>query len=183
MSKKTSSTMGAEERVAVALAARRETTVGELATAMGLGQSTVGKALAALEAQGLACRSLGGRDGGRRLPDRWSALPAAGRHQQQRAANAAGTAGGEAGPPTKAGGRPPGRLRPGQLREVVVGLLVDCTVPASPTLLAKAAGNRSPGAVGNCLERLVADGLAVRASDRPKTYLPVASAAPRRPAP
>jgi hypothetical protein len=58
--------------VVTALAARGELTNAEIATATGLGRSTVGKTLAALERAGMARRSPGGRGGGRRLPDRWS---------------------------------------------------------------------------------------------------------------
>lgn len=52
----TTTKAAAGERVAAALAARPEGTAAELAADTGLGQSTVGKALAALEADGAACR-------------------------------------------------------------------------------------------------------------------------------
>jgi len=61
-----------EEVVVTALASQGELTNAEIATTTGLGRSTVGKTLAALERAGMARRSPGGRDGGRRLPDRWS---------------------------------------------------------------------------------------------------------------
>jgi len=47
-------------------------TVAEIVAAAGLGRSTVGKALARLEQSGRVRRSAGGREGARRLPDRWS---------------------------------------------------------------------------------------------------------------
>jgi DNA-binding transcriptional ArsR family regulator len=47
-------------------------TGAEIATATGLGRSTLGKALAALERAGVVRRHLGGRDGPRRIADRWS---------------------------------------------------------------------------------------------------------------
>lgn len=170
----TTTKAAAGERVAAALAGRPQVTVAELAADTGLGQSTVGKALTALEADGAACRRPGGRDGARRLPDRWSVTPAA-----NDAVSPPPLGPVTAEPARAARGQVDGRLRPGQLREVVAGLLARATEPVSPTRLAKAAGGRSAGAVGNCLERLVAAGVAVRVSDRPKTYLP-ASAPARR---
>lgn len=164
----------AGERVAAALAARPEGTAAELAADTGLGQSTVGKALTALEADGAACRRPGGHDGARRLPDRWSATPAA-----EDAVSPAPVGPATPKPAKAACGQVDGRLRSGQLREVVAELLAGATEPVSPTRLAKAAGGRSAGAVGNCLERLVATGVAVRVSDRPKTYLPATEPARR----
>lgn len=46
-------------------------TVTELAERAGVGKSTLGKHLPALEKDGLAVRTPGGRDGRRRLPDTW----------------------------------------------------------------------------------------------------------------
>lgn len=109
----------AEDRVAAALAAHPGATAAELAALAGLGASTVGKALASMEAAGAG-----------------------------------------------------GRLRPGELRRVVAELLAGCTEPVTATRLARAAGGRSAGAVGNCLERLVAAGAAVRVTEHPKVYLP-----------
>lgn len=48
-------------------------TVTELAEAVGVARSTVSKYLPALEKEGLAVRTPGGRDGRRRLPDHWAA--------------------------------------------------------------------------------------------------------------
>ncbi|MCY9785167.1 MarR family transcriptional regulator [Nocardiopsis sp. EMB25] len=48
-------------------------TVTELAEVAGVGRSTLGKHLPALEKDGLAVRTPGGRDGRRRLPDTWQA--------------------------------------------------------------------------------------------------------------
>ncbi|MQA76474.1 MAG: MarR family transcriptional regulator [Solirubrobacterales bacterium] len=49
-----------------------DVTVADIAGSTGLGRSTVGKALAKLERAGKVRRRAGGRDGARRLPDRWS---------------------------------------------------------------------------------------------------------------
>ncbi|WP_028648754.1 winged helix-turn-helix domain-containing protein [Nocardiopsis sp. CNT312] len=51
-------------------------TVTELAEAAGVARSTLGKHMPALEKDGLAVRTPGGREGRRRLPDRWEAAPA-----------------------------------------------------------------------------------------------------------
>lgn len=65
--------MARDGRPAVEVVAQRlDATVGEIAGRAGLGVSTVSKALAVLEAAGRAGRAPGGRDGGRRLPDRWA---------------------------------------------------------------------------------------------------------------
>ncbi len=158
----------AAERVAEALAAHPGATVAELALACGLGQSTVGKALVALEAAGAAGRRPGVRDGARRLPDRWSSADAT--DVDGTASPTGGTGRGDAD------GGTVGRLASGQLREIVATLLGECTKPVTATRLAKAAGGRSSGAVGNCLERLVKAGAAVRVSDHPKAYLPAEQA-------
>jgi hypothetical protein len=60
--------------VADALAGHPNSTPVELASATGLGRSTVSKALAILEAQQKASRHGGGWDGTRRLADRWKLL-------------------------------------------------------------------------------------------------------------
>ncbi len=53
-------------------------TVADLAETLGIGQSTAAKHLASLEAAGAARQEPGGRAGGRRVADRWSATePAA----------------------------------------------------------------------------------------------------------
>ncbi|GAA1115401.1 helix-turn-helix domain-containing protein [Nocardiopsis exhalans] len=52
-------------------------TVTELADEAGVGKSTASKYLPALEKEGLAVRTPGGREGRRRLPDHWQATPIA----------------------------------------------------------------------------------------------------------
>lgn len=92
------------EAVMKALAAQGELTSTELAATAGLGRSTVTKTLAALERAGRVHRRPGGREGGRRLPDRWSLAPS-----------------GRRGP--KACSSSTGRLRPGQLDELVLDFI------------------------------------------------------------
>jgi DNA-binding transcriptional ArsR family regulator len=68
----TSAKPTSEEAVIKLLASREDLTASDIATATGLGRSTVGKTLAALEGAGMAHRSPGGREGGRRPPALWS---------------------------------------------------------------------------------------------------------------
>jgi hypothetical protein len=138
-----------EEAVIKALASRGDLTVAEIAVAAGLGRSTVGKTLAGLERAGRARRSSGGREGERRLPDRWSVAPS---------------------DPARVGsGRE--RLRPGQLDALVLDYLKahGKAAPLGPTVVAKGLG-RSSGAVGNCLARLAAAGQVRQVSDHPRRY-------------
>ncbi|MFV2198848.1 helix-turn-helix domain-containing protein [Nocardiopsis sp. LOL_012] len=64
--------------LAVLAEAAGPATVTELAEAAGVARSTLGKHLPVLEKDGLAVRTPGGREGRRRLPDRWEAAPASG---------------------------------------------------------------------------------------------------------
>ena len=68
----TAAKLTSEEAVIKALAPQGELTSAEIATAAGLGRSTVTKALGALEREGMTRRNPSGRKGRHRLPDRWS---------------------------------------------------------------------------------------------------------------
>ena len=61
------------ETITQALAAHPEVTVAEAVETLGIGQLTAAKHLATLEVRGAARREPGGREGGRRVADRWSA--------------------------------------------------------------------------------------------------------------
>jgi hypothetical protein len=126
----------AEQAVMKALKAKPQATTAEIASAAGVGRSTASKLLARLESSGEAQRTDGGRDGARRLPDRW-ALAAT-----KPAAKAKATE------PLTNGER----LKPGQLDGLVLAYLKDNTdsAPHGPTAVARAL-QRSSGAVGNCL--------------------------------
>lgn len=65
-----------DETILEALAAQPEATSTDLAETLGIGQSTAGKRLAALEAAGSVRRTPGGREAGRRVPDRWTSVAA-----------------------------------------------------------------------------------------------------------
>ena len=130
----------------------------EVAEAAGIGRSTATKVLAALAASGQVERAPGGRDGARRLPDRW-ALP---------------EAAGDPDPSAVDGGEAQGtespRLGKGELAAMVAAFLHDHPGEHSPLAVAKALGGRSAGAVGNALGRLVASGQATQTGDRPRMY-------------
>jgi len=138
------------EAVAKALASGDEMTGAEIAAATGLGRSTVGKALAALERAGMVRRHPGGRDGRRRVADRWSVGQSD-----------------EPSPPSPSAHR----LRPGQLDGLVLAYIDSQGKNAAvgATAVAKELG-RSAGAVGNCLTRLAATGRVRQVSDKPRRY-------------
>ena len=130
----------------------------EVAEAAGIGRSTATKVLAALAAGGQVERTPGGRDGARRLPDRWSLPVAAG--DPDRPAGDGGEPQGTASP----------RLGKGELAAMALAFLRNNSGEHSPSAVAKALGGRSAGAVGNALGRLVASGDATQTSDRPRRY-------------
>lgn len=139
-----------EEAVAKALAAHAELTGAEIAAATGLGRSTVGKTLVALERAGLARRGPGGREAGRRLPDRW-AVDSSDEPSRRDSSSR--------------------RLRPGELDGLVLEYINrhGADAPVGPTAVAKALG-RSAGAVGNCLTRLAAADQVRQISEKPRRY-------------
>lgn len=144
------------------LRAAPRSTVEEVAEALGVARSTAHKRLAAAVAEGKVQRHAGGREGRRRLPDRYTAIEA------PQAAEAASrkadpSAGAQEGGST--------RLRPGELDGLVLAHIAANTddAPFSPTALAKALA-RSGGAVANCLERLADRGELTRVGERPRRY-------------
>jgi hypothetical protein len=63
------------------------------------------------------------------------------------------------------------RLAPGALRGMVEDWLRDHpSEQVGPTAIAKALGGKSSGAVSNALDKLVADGVAVKAQDKPRRF-------------
>ena len=73
-----------DEAVLAAVAAHPEATAAELADALGMGQSTAAKRLAALEVAGAVRRIPGGRENGRRVADRWARHRYQARHAGRR---------------------------------------------------------------------------------------------------
>lgn len=174
------------ETVAAALAVHPGATAAELAEVAGIGRSTAAKALAAMEHEGRARRSAGGRDGGRRLPDRWhpaddgtsdpdvAAVEDGGEARTvEPARESAASRHGESGEgePVEASA---GRLGKGELRSLVLDYLADHAVPEGlgPTAVAKGLGGKSSGAV-DALARLEADGRVRLVGESPRRYVTV----------
>ena len=68
----TTASAGTREAVLAALASYAEMTAAQVADAAGIGRSTATRTLAFLTTDGQLARTSGGRDGARRLPDRWA---------------------------------------------------------------------------------------------------------------
>ena len=148
-------------------------TAAELALALGIGQSTAARRLAALEVAGSARRAPGGRLNGTRVADRWSAvdpslhgvaapIPKAAKARPKAA---------EAGPAgTGAAADDNGRLRRGALGALVLGYLSERPSESfGPSALGKALG-RSQGAVSNSLATMAARGEIELVGDKPRRY-------------
>ena len=158
-------------------------TAADLAVAAGVGRSTAGKMLARLARSGEIKRAEGGREGARRLPDRFSIAPAAPVAADARPPGAAAVSPAPAASataetaedlePHATAGADAGaeRLRPGQLDGLVLAFLEENadTGPHGATAVAKALG-RSSGAVGNCLVRLTRTERVREESDKPRSY-------------
>jgi hypothetical protein len=164
-----------------------------VASAAGIGRSTATKALARLGEAGEVTRFDGGREGGKRLPDRFTLTgvelpPAYAGHTTSGPAAPAETAkqSGTATPANASGakaasttddGKPSvpaadaERLRPGQLEPLVLAYLKEHadSGPHGPTTVARAL-DRSSGAVGNCLVRLAEAKKVRQEGDKPRRY-------------
>jgi DNA-binding transcriptional ArsR family regulator len=153
------------ETITQALAATPEVTAADLAEALGIGQSTAAKRLAALEASGSVRRSPGGRVAGVRVPDRWSAASA-----PDTAPYGADEPGAEATEPGSAARAGSGRLARGGLGTLVREYLA--ARPGEdfgPSAVGKALG-RSQGAVSNSLATMAARGEVELVGDKPRRY-------------
>ena len=173
-----------DDEILDALAARSEVTSTDLADALGISQSTAGKRLAALEAAGSVRRTSGGREAGRRAPDRWSAVAT----PEVAATDLIGEAPGEEAsvePCGEPGGdelrpaageetpEPPaaaGRLGRGELGSLVRDYLAARPGESfGPAALGKAL-DRSQGAISNSLATMAARGEVVLVGDKPRRY-------------
>jgi hypothetical protein len=166
------------EVVTAALRQHPEATVVELAETAGVGRSTAAKCLAALEAAGTARRVPGGRDGGRRVADRW--VPAKPRPPAgQPTADGDVDGGSSDDRPVEEGAIEDGtivgkgvrasRLAKGELATLVVDYLSAHPGDLGPTAVGQALG-RSPGAVANALQRLAVDGRVRLVGESPRRY-------------
>lgn len=154
-----------EEAVLGFLAKLPDATAADVAAAAGIGRSTAAKMLARLERSGEARRSAGGKEGGRRLPDRWE-LTAERASQEESATDEPGSK--DAEEPASSGA---GRLRPGELDGLVLDYLKKHSrEPLGPSAVAKSL-QRSSGAVANSLARLTRDERVRQVGERPRRYL------------
>lgn len=162
------------EALLVALAAHPGATAFELAADAGMGRSTVSKALAALEAAGRVRRTPGGREGGRRIADRWAVAQPTGDDStsDDSTSDSTSTDVAQAAPLLREAASPPGgqRLGRGRLAEAVLDYLQANPGDHGPVGVAKAIGGKSSGAVGNALGRLAEQGRAVLVGDSPRRY-------------
>jgi DNA-binding transcriptional ArsR family regulator len=167
------------ETITQALAATPEVTAADLAEALGIGQSTAAKRLAALEAASSVRRSPGGRVAGVRIADRWSvastpATTAPGANEPN--TDVTETAPPDAVEPVTAAHEPvvanggSGRLARGELGTLVREYLA--ARPGEdfgPSAVGKALG-RSQGAVSNSLATMAARGEVELVGDKPRRY-------------
>jgi predicted DNA-binding transcriptional regulator YafY len=176
-SKQTTEKPASEQAALKALAANPEATAAEVAAAANVGRSTASKVLARLTSSGEVRRIEGGRDGPRRLPDRFalaSAEPAADDGKPKAAADAEPKAADDGKPKAAQDAKPKAageHLKPGQLDKLVLAYLKDNadSGPHGPTTVAKALV-RSSGAVGNCLVRLTNAKQVRQDSEKPRRY-------------
>jgi hypothetical protein len=187
-----------DETVTKAVKEHPGATIEGIAQQAGIARSTAGKVLGRLTEAGETIRHEGGRDGRKRLPDRFTLkgveLPAAyAKHVggEESSKPAAKPASGEPGKPKPAGSRSgkrstsgkalgsgkasasdkPERLKAGGLEPLVLAYLKEHKgdAPHGPSKVAKALG-RSSGAVGNCLARLTREKKAKQVGDKPLRY-------------
>jgi hypothetical protein len=173
-------------------------TIDGVAQQAGIARSTAGKVLGRLAEAGEVIRHEGGRDGRKRLPDRFTLkdveLPAAyakhgggGGESKPAAKPASDGKPSKAKPAGKGSGKQsasgkaaagkavpsgkPERLKAGGLEPLVLAFLKKNadSAPHGPSQVAKALG-RSSGAVGNCLARLTKEKKAKQVSDEPLRY-------------
>ncbi|WP_309114698.1 hypothetical protein [Saccharothrix sp.] len=160
----------AEDKLWQAMLDKPGSTAAELSAAAGIGKSTAPKILMRWLEAGLVTRMSGIADGGRRAADRWSIQP--GEEGQPADESPAEVQDSDAAVESISSDDTEAskRLAPGALRGMVEDYLREHAGEAiSPNGIGKAL-RRSPGAVANALEKLVAAGYAVRVSDKPKTY-------------
>jgi hypothetical protein len=165
--KQTTEKPASEQAVLEALASNPEATAADVAAAAKVGRSTAGKVLTQLTRSGEIRRTEGGRDGARRLPDRF-ALASAGSAAEDATPKPPEGAKPKADAKPKAAGE---HLKPGQLDGLVLAYLKENadSGPHGPTTVAKAL-DRSSGAVGNCLVRLTKAKEVRQDSEKPRRY-------------
>lgn len=159
-----------DDTILEALADRPQVTSADLADALGIGQSTTAKRLAALEVTGPIRRTPGGRVAGVRVADRWSLASTAPDDAGPGPAQPETAQPETAQPETAATEGSSGRLARGELGSLVREYLA--SRPGDdfgPSAIGKALG-RSQGAVSNSLVTMAARGEVELVGDRPRRY-------------
>lgn len=184
------------QRVAKYLTAHPDSTITDIAKDLGLGRSTVTKALVAMETAGQVTRRRGVRTGNRVEPDLWRtsvtdpARATAPNPQDEDidTGNSTATAPDEpdaADPPPIAATVVPAptatvpgtkqRLRPGELREAVLAYFTEHTdIEVTAGEIARVLG-RSAGAVHNVLQKAITDGSVALTCTSPRRYKAIPS--------
>ena len=146
-----------ERRIVAFVKEKGEAIVDEVAAAVGVTGSTARKYLAVLVDAGELKRTEGGRDRGRKRPDRFSVVN--GKRDEPEPKAPAST------PEAKE------RLGPGQLDSLVLADMREHRdeAPHTPSRIGKRIG-RSSGAIANCLRRLADGDRAVLKSKKPRAY-------------
>jgi predicted transcriptional regulator len=146
-----------ERRIVAFVEEKGEAIVDEVAAAVGVTASTARKYLAGLADAGELKRTEGGRERGRKRPDRFSV--------------ASGKRGEKEPNGTPSTPVPKARLGPGQLDGLVLAYMREHRedAPHTPSRIGKGIG-RSSGAVANCLRRLGDSDRAVLAKKKPRAY-------------
>jgi DNA-binding IclR family transcriptional regulator len=152
----------AAEALLGALADRPGATATELADAAGIGRSTAAKLLVTLADHRRVLRQPGGYHDGRRAADRWTLPPPLPTQDLGAPPTAASI------PPAEPLPTESARLRPGQLRQLVLSCLAERPGQAlSPTAIAKTL-DRSAGAVVNALRVLAGQGAVTQTQTQPQ---------------
>ena len=165
-----------DEALTAALTHHPGSTAADLSKLLGVGQSTVAKRLATLEATGAVHRIPGGRVAGVRAPDHWSVVTGSDvaaatptdRADPENAASEPTPAEAAAEHPEADGTRD--RLGRGELGALVRDYLAARPGESfGPAEVGKALG-RSQGAISNALSAMAGRGEVVLVADKPRRY-------------
>ena len=163
----------AEDKLWAALHANPNRTTADLSTAAKIGKSTAQKILVKWAGDGSVTRTAGVAEGGRRAADLWAIAEVTDAALDDTASEQIDPDPADNGDATNcaSGGGKTDRLAPGALRGMVEDWLRDHPeTQFGATAIAKDLGGKSSGAVSNALEKLVADGVAVKTQDKPRRF-------------
>lgn len=158
-----------------ALLAHPGATTAELSQDSGVSASATAKALTLLAGMGITARTTYEPRDGKRVASTWQIIggpllpietPGLPQRDIAPIDESAGNDGGASSPAD----RRVGRLRSGELRDLVAGHLAERPdIEFTPTMLSHLLG-RSAGAIRNCLDRLTSDGAVQLVNDKPVRF-------------